>query len=1155
MKQFFTQKNCVSVLIALFLFSGISTFAQTYTNAVLSSGATANNGTAAPAGYTWSECQNVTGNTTVANQLAGSSASIAGGFSLADDFIVPAGPSWGVSKVTVYAYSTGYTGTTSPFTDMRLQIRSGASIATSTVVWGNLTTNVLSASSEVNVYRIFNTLVPPTATGTTRKVWKLEANLSTTLAPGTYWIQFQTGTSLTSNFVPVSADPGVRTVAGYNAQQYNGTAWAAVVDDGITQSGTTAGQSVPLDIPFQINYATSGCSGTPTPGNTITSATAVCPGTAFNLSLQNSTSGTGVTYQWQSGASATGPWSNITGATNSTYSVSTLAASTYYQAVVTCGASTGTSTPVLVSLNPASACYCTPSPASDCSDDDVIENVTVGGMSKNSTCAGGYSNYTATDTATIIIGATNPITVTTGDSWTEQVGVWIDYDRSGSFETSEFVNLGSTASGSGGLHSGNIVVPSTVTAGYTRMRVRVRFSTALTGTGACLSYTYGETEDYTVRLAPCVAASITTQPVNRTINCGDNTTFSVVTAGSLPVVYWEYRTSATGTWQNVTAAAPFTYTGANTNTLSLTNASGSLNGYQFRAVYSGACTAVDFSNTVTLTVNPLIATISPVNPTVCTGSTTAINITNTSVSTTSAYISSGTLNTVIPDNNVYGNGDNVGINNTINVTTLPTGAIITGLSVRLNIVHSWVGDLIIVLKSPNGKIYNLDYALTATGGTGATTGFTNTIISSGLNLSALSSGANPWTGTFRPDNQDPAAGDPDVPLGPAGFIPDTRTITDLYAGAGNGGWTLALYDYYDDLTVTNRLVDWAISFTYGAPQTGVFSPTTGLYTNAAGTIAYTGTAVSTVYAAPAASTTYTLVVTNPTCTSSPLSIPVTVSAPLSTVTVPAATAACIGTPKTISSTLGSGLASVVTYAWQVSTDGGTSYTAVANGTAYSGATTANLTITSPTAAMTGYRYRVIASIATCGSSVTSTPTVLTVNARPVLTVSANPYTAIYPGQTTTLAVASSTTAPAAGYQWYRNGVAVSGATANTLVVDIDGLGEYTVDVVDANGCGNAVTPSITISEAQNDILFIYPSPNSGQFQVRYYSQAGNTALPRVLNVYDSKGARVYSKQYSITVPYTRMDVDMSNFSAGIYLVELIDRTGARIKTGRVLIQK
>ncbi|RYY69790.1 MAG: T9SS type A sorting domain-containing protein, partial [Chitinophagaceae bacterium] len=80
-----------------------------------------------------------------------------------------------------------------------------------------------------------------------------------------------------------------------------------------------------------------------------------------------------------------------------------------------------------------------------------------------------------------------------------------------------------------------------------------------------------------------------------------------------------------------------------------------------------------------------------------------------------------------------------------------------------------------------------------------------------------------------------------------------------------------------------------------------------------------------------------------------------------------------------------------------------------------------------------------------------------------------------------------------------------------------------------------------------------PSPNSGLFQIRYYSAPGNTPLPRFVNVYDSKGARVYSQVYSVASPYSRMDVNMTNFQKGIYQVELADRNGVRIKTGRVVI--
>ena len=63
------------------------------------------------------------------------------------------------------------------------------------------------------------------------------------------------------------------------------------------------------------------CSGTPAPGNTLSTVPSACPGINFSLSLQNNTPGSGVTYQWQSATSLTGPFSNIAGATNSSYKI------------------------------------------------------------------------------------------------------------------------------------------------------------------------------------------------------------------------------------------------------------------------------------------------------------------------------------------------------------------------------------------------------------------------------------------------------------------------------------------------------------------------------------------------------------------------------------------------------------------------------------------------------------------------------------------------------------------------------------------------------------------------------------------------------------------------------------------------------------------
>lgn len=95
------------------------------------------------------------------------------------------------------------------------------------------------------------------------------------------------------------------------------------------------------------------CSGTPTPGNTLASANPVCTGTNFSLSMQNFTLGSGVVYQWQSSPDGT-TWTDITGATNFTASVSQTG-DTYYQCVVTCTTGgTGTSTPLLVTTG---QCY------------------------------------------------------------------------------------------------------------------------------------------------------------------------------------------------------------------------------------------------------------------------------------------------------------------------------------------------------------------------------------------------------------------------------------------------------------------------------------------------------------------------------------------------------------------------------------------------------------------------------------------------------------------------------------------------------------------------------------------------------------------------------------------------------------------------------
>ncbi|MCX7697504.1 MAG: GEVED domain-containing protein [Bacteroidales bacterium] len=76
------------------------------------------------------------------------------------------------------------------------------------------------------------------------------------------------------------------------------------------------------------------CSGTPNPGQTMSTATVVHIGEYFTLSLQNALTQTGLTFQWQSSPDNLN-WTNIPGATAPTYETYILQ-NTYFRCLVTC---------------------------------------------------------------------------------------------------------------------------------------------------------------------------------------------------------------------------------------------------------------------------------------------------------------------------------------------------------------------------------------------------------------------------------------------------------------------------------------------------------------------------------------------------------------------------------------------------------------------------------------------------------------------------------------------------------------------------------------------------------------------------------------------------------------------------------------------------
>jgi subtilisin-like proprotein convertase family protein len=420
----------------------------------------------------------------------------------------------------------------------------------------------------------------------------------------------------------------------------------------------------------------------------------------------------------------------------------------------------------------------------------------------------------------------------------------------------------------------------------------------------------------TVTVTVNALPTITAQPGSGNACAGATKTFSVAATGSALTYQWQVDMG--GGFVNITTGTPsnpsgFIYTGQTTATLSINDVLATMTGYKYRVVVSGSCTPAATSNEVTLAVNsvpaisvtnssqcspttltasgantyswtpsaglsattgavvtanptantiytvtgtvtasgcsnstqvdvkftPPTPTVAPAAPIICLGAVQQLSITSSSLPPVPNTTSSGPISVVIPDNEFVN-----GANHALTVAGV-TGAV-QSISVTFNITHTWDADLDINLVAPNGNILNL---VGARGGSGDN--FTNTTISS-TSTTSLATGAAPFTGTF--------AADGNIGWGPSSLASNVSTFASLFS-VPNGTWKLAMADFAGGDIGT--LTSWSITINYAAPDAGIWTPVTGLFTNAAGTTPYVaGTPAATVYASPAATTTYSVSVTN-----------------------------------------------------------------------------------------------------------------------------------------------------------------------------------------------------------------------------------------------------------------------------------------------------
>ncbi len=361
---------------------------------------------------------------------------------------------------------------------------------------------------------------------------------------------------------------------------------------------TTANTNRP-NIRFDFSGA-SPCVGTPAPGNTTSTSNPVCSAASFTLGLQNSTSGTGVTYQWQ--ADAGGGYSNVSGATNSTYTTSQLVATTY-RCYVTCsaGPSTGVSNPLTVTMGGNCQClsYCASNATN--SADTKIDSIKVDG-SGFGTAAGTCETYTLTTTAGFSWdqGSTHTMRIRngscSGSHYTAYYSVYIDYNQNGSFaDAGETVMTGGPTTALNSIPDFNFTVPAGATLGSTR--ARVVFTEGIAPPPACGTYTYGETEDFCVTITAPPPCAGTPTPGNTISSAA-----SVCTGGTVNLSL-QNATSGTGVtyaWQSSPDNSTWTNTGGTASTH--TSAAITSDTYFRCEVTCSSGPSIGYSNSVQVTV-------------------------------------------------------------------------------------------------------------------------------------------------------------------------------------------------------------------------------------------------------------------------------------------------------------------------------------------------------------------------------------------------------------------------------------------------------------------------------------------------------------------------------------------------------------------------
>ncbi|MFY0675210.1 MAG: PKD domain-containing protein [Bacteroidia bacterium] len=570
-----------------------------------------------------------------------------------------------------------------------------------------------------------------------------------------------------------------------------------------------------------------------------------------------------------------------------------------------------------------------------------------------------------------------------------------------------------------------------------------------------------------------IAPSITSNPSNSTVCVDGDPTFSITATGDGIAFQWQ-ENSGSG-FSNLANAG--VYSNVNTASLSITDATATMDGYEYRCFVSGNCTPSATSSSATLSVEEApVVTSNPSSTTVCVDDDPTFSVVATGDGLTYQWQEdqgSGFSN--LSNGGVYSNVTS----STLSITDAPVT--MSGFSYRCVISGNCTPDATsgsatltvqeapVFTLNPSNASYcagsNVSLSVTATGTSVSLqwqedqgSGFANLsnnatyggVTTSNLTITAAAAGLNGYDYRVVASN-----------TGCGSVNSSAATISSTAAPSITSNPSSATICAGDNQNFSVTATGTGLTYQWQEDQGSGFSNLAngGVYSNV-------DAATMTITNATAAMSSYDyrVLVSSSSCPSATSSsAALTVNSAPSISSQPSSASFCAGDNVTVSVTAGG---AGLTFQWQE--DQGSGYSNLSNGGVYSGVSSNSLSISSITTGFNSYKYRVVIS-GTCTPSITSNEATVTVISQ--VAISANPSTQnVCVDDDPTFSVTAN--GGTITYQWQEdqgggfsnlaNGGVYSNVDAATMTITdaSTGLDGYDYRCYVTSTCGSPVTSSV-----------------------------------------------------------------------------------------------